>query len=90
MSDLFVLLYLLLIGSGARLAQMQPLMRHLLLFLGLSDRHAVVGAREVPVRRHFHVAVHAHIVSVLLVIKHRRGAATQGGSSYFIFICCCS
>ena len=88
MSDLFVLLDLLLIPSGARLAQVQPLMRHLLLLLGLSYRHAVVGAREVPVGCHFHVAFHGQIV--LLVIKHRRRAASQGGFCYFIFICCCS
>ena len=88
MRDLLILIDLLLIPSGARLAQVQPLMRHLLLFLCLSDWHAVVSARKVTVGRHFHVAFHGQIV--LLVIKHRRRAASQRGSSYFIFICCCS
>ena len=44
MRDLLILIDLLLIPSGARLAQVQSLMRHLLLLLRLSDWHAVVGA----------------------------------------------
>ena len=90
MRDLLILIDLLLIPSGARLAQVQPLMRHLLLFLCLSDWHAVVSARKVTVGRHFHVTIHAQIVVVLLVIKHRRGATAQRGSGYFIFIGSCS
>ena len=70
MRDLLILIDLLLIPSGARLTQVQPLMRHLLLLLRLSDWHAVVGARKVTVGRHLHVAVHAQIVVILLVIKH--------------------
>jgi hypothetical protein len=68
MSDLLVLLDLLLIASRARLAQVQPLMRHLLLLLRLPDWHAVVRARKVAVGSYLHVTVHTQVV--LLVIKH--------------------
>jgi hypothetical protein len=74
MSDLLILLKFVLIASRARLAEVQPLMRHLLLLLCLSDRHAVVGARKMPMGRRLHVAVHAHVVAgVLLMVREHRG-----------------
>lgn len=73
MSDLLILLKFVLIAGRARLAEVQPLMRHLLLLLCLSDRHAVVGAREMPMGRRLHVAVHAHVARVLLLVREHRG-----------------
>ena len=77
MSDLLILLKFVLIASRARLAKVQPLMRHFLLLLCLSDRHAVVGAREMPMGCRLHVAVHAHVSVLLLVRKHRGGTPSQ-------------
>lgn len=73
MSDLLILLKFMLIASRARLAEVQPLMRHLLLLLCLSDRHAVVCARKMPMGRRLHVAVHAHVAGVLLLVREHRG-----------------
>lgn len=77
MSDLLILIKFLLIASRARLAEVQPLMRHLLLLLCLSDRHAIVGPRKMPMGRRLHVAVHAHVGVLLLVGEHRGGTPSK-------------